>query len=561
MKNLLHCLLLIFSLCCGLSSAPAAASPVTAPTPLRYTFDLHDPTHIHVTLDLPAARPGTRTLLLPSQWAGQTGLERALTNIRTTAPGAALTPTANPARWLLHTSRPGPVTVAFDLSQDWSGPLKHPLEHRAILGPTLFEFTGENALLAPSLPSTALVQVTFDFTGLPLRQSLVTSFGTAAHQQFTGRWSEVRNALFAGGELRTDTVDVDGQPVLLAMHGDWSFQPEEIAGKIRDILHTERQLWNDKATPFYALILAPYEDTSAGGGGSGFTNAFNLFLGDREIFSDDTASLLAHEAFHQWNPNGLGLVDDTEQIAWFGEGFTTFYQDTVLERAGIIGQSTYLTRLNTTIKDYLLSPRINATNDDLQHLPSSDHFASEEPYLRGAMIALWLSSEIERQTSGRHNLTDLLLALRAERSEPLTSDRIFRTAARFVDTATVAHLRAFALDGVAVPISPGSLGQCVAFNNRPAWTFDLGFDAASLRREGIVQGVQQGSNAYQAGVRDGQLLGGFSLWNGNPEREVTLTLRDTDGRREQLTFLPRGKLLLIPQAEQIPDCAPSTPHN
>ena len=432
--------------------------------------------------------------------------------------------------------------------------MQHPIEHRAVLGPTLFEFTGDNGLVAPLISGTDAVRVNFDFTGLPPSQSLVTSFGTGPHQHFSGAWSDVRNALFTGGDMSTRTFEVEGQPVLLAMHGAWSFPASEIVSEIQKILSAERNLWNDTAIPFYAIVIAPYENTVSGGGGSSFTNIFNLFLADKQTPTAETASLIAHEAFHHWNPGGLGTVEETEQIAWFSEGFTSFYQDTVIERAGIIAPAGYLNRLNVTIKDYLLSPRLRASNADLGRMSPSDRFAQQEPYLRGAMIALWLSSEIDRQSSGQHTLTDLLLALRDERSKPLTADRIFTTVGRFVDGPTVARMRAFALDGVPVPVSPGSLGACVAFNDRPAWTFDLGFDTASLRPSGVVQGVRQGSNAYQAGVRDGQLLGGFSLWNGNAEREVTLTLREGDGRRERLSFLPRGKMVTIPQAEQIPGC-------
>ena len=572
MKTWLSLLLLGTSLC---ATATPAAQPQPAPSPrsphagplpkdlagdLRYRFDLHDPTRIHVSLTF-RSREGADILLLPSEWAGETELFRAVSGLHAITPETSLTPSSNPARWLLRSDRPGRfVSIAYDLVQDWTGPLKHPFEHRAILGPTLFEFTGQNGLVAPALAAAAPARVTFDFAGLQPAQALITSFGSDPHQRFRGPWSEVRNALFTGGALTTRTFNVDGRPVLLGMHGSWSFSPEDIISRLRNILATERHLWNDTAIPFYAIVIAPYEDPTSGGGGSSFTDVFNLFLADRQNFSTDTASLVAHEAFHQWNPSGLGTVADTGQIAWFGEGFTRFFQDAVLERAGLIQRAEYLDRVNATLKEYLLSPRIRTTNADLQVLPSTDHFSYQEPYLRGSVIAIWLDYQIAQQTDGRHTLMDLLLALRANRSLPLTADRIFATAGRFVDPATVARLRAFALDGVPVPISPGSLGPCVAFHERSAWTFDLGFDAASLHTAGIVRGVQQGSNAWQAGVRDGQQLGGFSLWNGNPEREVTLTLRETDGKLEKLSFLPRGKLLSIPQAEQIPGCtaAPSS---
>ena len=558
MKTWLPLLLLAASFC---AAAPPAQSQAIQrpsdplPRELHYRFNLEDPTRIHVSLTFRSREGGADILLLPSEWAGETGLYRAVADLHATTPGTTLTPSDNPARSLLRSDH-RLVAVAYDLVQDWTGPLRHPFEHRAILGPTLFEFTGQNGLVAPALAGAAPVRVTFDFTGLPPGHALITSFGAGPHQRFRGSWSDVRNALFTGGVLTTRTFDVDGRPVLLGMHGSWSFSPEEIIPRLHDILATERHLWNDTAIPFYAVVIAPFESPASGGGGSGFTNIFNLFLADTHTFSTDTASLFAHEAFHHWNPSSLGTLADTEQIAWFSEGFTRFFQDSVLERSGVITRPEYLHRLNATLREYFLSPRLHVSNADLQRLPPTDRFAYQEPYLRGSVIALWLRDEIDRQSNGRHSLMDLLLALRADRSRPLTADRIFSTAARFVDPVTVARLRAFALDGVTVPVAPGSLGRCVAFHDRPVPTFDLGFDLASLHTAGIVHGVQQGSNAWQAGVRDGQQLGGFSLWNGNPEREVTLTLRETDGRREKLTFLPRGKLLDIPQAEQLPGCTP-----
>ncbi len=561
---LLHSLLLL-----GSFLACAAAQASAPPRTLHYRFDLHDPTHIRVELELNTPRSTPELLLLPSEWAGETELYRAISGLHLTTPNATLTQGPDPTRLLLQTRRRGPVTLTYNLAQDWSGPLRPPLEHRAILGPTLFEFNGANALVTPTLTGTTPVDVTFDLIGLPPGQALVTSFGTAPHQHFRGPWSAVRNALFAGGVLDIQSIAVDAHPVLIALHGPWSFHPGELASGVRSILLTERHLWNDTAIPFYAIVIAPYESNSSGGAGSGFTDIFNLFLpAGTDTFTTDIASLLAHEAFHQWNPGGLGAVRDTAEIAWFGEGFTRFYQDTTLEQAGIIGHEEYLARLNTTIRDYRLSPNINLRNADLIHLGTSSHLAGrfanplseQQPYLRGAIIALWLSSEIDRQTSGRQTLTDLMLALRAGRAEPLTADRIFETAGRFVDPPTVDRLRSFALDGATVPVPAQSLGSCVALRNHPAWTFDLGFDTASLRPAGIVEGVRPGSSASRAGVHDGQQVGGFTFWNGNPDREVTLTLRETDGRRERLSFFPRGQLLSIPQAEPIPGCPAASPH-
>lgn len=50
--------------------------------------------------------------------------------------------------------------------------------------------------------------------------------------------------------------------------------------------------------------------------------------------------------------------------------------------------------------------------------------------------------------------------------------------------------------------------------------FDLGFDERESERTGIIQGVKPGSNAWKAGVRDGQRWKPTDIAVGDPEHKA-----------------------------------------
>jgi predicted metalloprotease with PDZ domain len=75
--------------------------------------------------------------------------------------------------------------------------------------------------------------------------------------------------------------------------------------------------------------------------------------------------LISHEYFHTWNvkrlrPAEFGNYDygseNYTQLLWFFEGFTSYYDDLVLCRAGLIDEAAYLKLLNRTINQVMQTP-------------------------------------------------------------------------------------------------------------------------------------------------------------------------------------------------------------
>ena len=558
LKSFLCVCLIVLSgpVCAARSSAHTMEMRQESPRRLAYAFDYGHAGRVHVSLETSSPESGTEFLCLPSRWGEATELERAIENLKITGSEVSLEPTGRPSRLKLRAKAGTTMRLDYDLVQDWTGPFRASQRHRILVRPELVEFNGENGLVAPRMDGGAAVQVSFRFENLPAGQTIVTSFGTETRQRMSGSWSEVANALFVAGIFSVRRTSVLGGPVLLATAGSHTFSEQELALKTQEILGAERAFWRTPAPAWYAVVLVPFEAGTSGGGGSAFTAALSLSLAPGEHFGAETESLLAHEAFHAWNPDALGTPVDSAKLAWFVEGFTTYYQDLMLERSGLLDRAAYVKRVNAILRDYLISPTTSPSPGVTQGQSLDDDEArSRDPYLRGAVIALWLNAQIVRQTGSRSSLDDLMRALLAEHLQPLTPERIFRTAGRFVDAETVQQLQLFTSEAPPIPLT-NILGTCVRFAPRRVWTFALGVPLGELASGALLRHVEPDSAAYRAGLREGDTLLAWSFWYGDPEHEVVLTVRSPEGTGApvRIRYLPRGGEVTIPQAEVVAGC-------
>ena len=162
---------------------------------------------------------------------------------------------------------------------------------------------------------------------------------------------------------------------------------------------------------------------------------------------------------------------------------------------------------------------------------------------------------IQVSAEGRSSLDDLMRSLLAEHAQPLLAERIFAAAQRFVDANAVRELRSFAVDAAPVPVA-NVLGRCVPLTPKQIWTFSLGVSIRELSSGTVLRDVEPDSAAYQAGLRDGQVLLAWSFWYGDPDREVTLSVRapGEGGAPLRIHYLPRGRQVTILQGEVVAGC-------
>ena len=139
--------------------------------------------------------------------------------------------------------------------------------------------------------------------------------------------------------------------------------------------------------------------------------------------------LCSHEYFHSWNvkrikPARFTPYDLTQenytQLLWLFEGFTSYYDDLVLLRSGIIDLPTYLDLLATTITKVMQeSGRLVQSVAQSSFDSWIKYYRPDENspnsgvsyYTKGSLVALCLDLTIRQRTKGDRSLDDVMRAL------------------------------------------------------------------------------------------------------------------------------------------------------
>jgi len=361
---------------------------------------------------------------------------------------------------------------------------------------------------------------------------LATSFGTNSGpddrcQSYSGPWSAVDEALFAAGDFRIHHFKIGSREAVLAVRGQWTFTDDQVIANIQKVVGIVRDFFHENDFPYFLVTLKPYDTDRGSSDGSGFTNAFWLYMSRLDPFSIQLTQL-SHEAFHSWNPRRMGGHgdDDSEKaVKWFHEGFTQYYADLLVYRTGLMPLTTYLNNINRDLRDY----------------PNST-----SPYVRGRVIALWLDQQIRNNSNRKKSLDNVMLDLVHEADKPLTPDRILEVAGRYLSSDAGGRLDRVVNQGANLPAPDDALGPCTRVSTEELPTFNLGFDLAISREAHSITGVRQDGPAFKAGLRDGQQLITISVYNNQPETMAKFTIEIGD-KRQNIGYYPKGKTVRTPQ--------------
>ena len=137
--------------------------------------------------------------------------------------------------------------------------------------------------------------------------------------------------------------------------------------------------------------------------------------------------LISHEYFHAWNVKRLKPApfvaydysrEQPTELLWFFEGFTSYYDDLFLVRAGLIDEASYLKGLARTINQVLASPGRQLSSVAQASLDAWIKYyrpdentvnATVSYYTKGALVALALDLTLRRE--GRGSLDQLMRRL------------------------------------------------------------------------------------------------------------------------------------------------------
>ena len=547
-------------------AAAAAATAVHAQTPPEFRVRLAPGPmdqaagkgFVDVTLTIPQvdAAAGAPLLTLPVVIANTDTVAGTLTGLKAVdALGEVpLTVKDDPVaiayarHWLAGRAVKGDVTVTYRAPVDNTPPTRGsgpPYSLRTEGGGV--SGVGNTFILLPEGGRSYRIALTWDLTRLGGAATAMSSLGEGDVRLDAGPAERLHRSLFMAGDMRRTPAEVKPTGFSAAWLGDPPFDPRPLMTWAGDLHGWMSRFFQDPTQPPYRVILR-YNPINAGGGAA-LTNSFLLTWGQTAKDPEGLKGTLAHEMIHTWTASGLGGQ-------WYGEGIAVHYQALLPLRAGLIKPEAYLEDINDTARRYYT----NALNDtpDEQIAPRfwEDTRIRVLPYDRGALYFAVLDGKIRRASAGKRSLDELVIemARRRRAGEPVT-DAVWL---ELLDGALGPEGRKVHADMLAGKLmlpEAGDFGPCFTRTTGRFRRFELGFEPKSLVGAAkTIRGLQPGSEAAKAGLRDGDVVtyaAALDGVQGDPARTLTLSVT-RDGRTFPITYLPRGETVDAWQWKRVP---------
>ena len=265
---------------------------------------------------------------------------------------------------------------------------------------------------------------------------LVNAQGFGTYQ--AADYDELADCPLELGAFCSGTFKACGVPHRFVVAGATpAFDGARLLADTKKICETSIRFWHGGRKPThksYVFMLNAVDDSY---GGLEHRNSTALICGRRDLprlgeakTSDGYTTLLgliSHEYFHTWNVKRLRPAEfarydyaheNYTRLLWFFEGFTSYYDDLLLRRAGLIDDALYLKLLNKTLNQVLQTPGravqsvAQASFDAWVKYYRQDENtpnATVSYYTKGALVALCLDLTLRQE--GHTSLDAVMRAL------------------------------------------------------------------------------------------------------------------------------------------------------
>ncbi len=323
-------------------------------------------------------------------------------------------------RWQVNTSQPGTLVVHYEVftpklnvSSSWAS-----RAFSLVNGASVFLYTEQSR----DLPQ--LLEIVSDagevFTAMP-------SAGQGGAYRAADYDELVDNPVVVAKAPSYRFIYEDQEYVLLNVGENESWDGQKAARDVEKIVAETQSFWrtNPLKRPYWFLNFAVEAK-----GGLEHDHSTVIMTGRRQMRDRDDyikwLGIVAHEFFHVWNVRHMRPAELTpydyqhEQYTsqlWLAEGLTSYYDNLLMSRAGLIKPEEYMEllakdihRLETT-PGRLLRPVTEASIDTwIRHYqPNSNSVNSTiSYYTKGAVIGFVLDAYLRKESKGRHDLDEVM---------------------------------------------------------------------------------------------------------------------------------------------------------
>src|SRR6185437_11015385 len=221
------------------------------------------------------------------------------------------------------------------------------------------------------------------------------------------------STILGGADVAVYRRPIPGGTLRFAVRGKWPFSGDHLADVLGRTAAAQRLFWGSDVKGPFLVTLFSIEGTGSSGG-TGRTDAFALY-GTTDTPESRIRRTIAHEHMHSWIPTRIGRLPDGETEAleyWLSEGFTDFYAERTLLKAGIWSLEDFVSDLNDMLLAYDTSPARNAPNARIAKEFWTNAAIEQLPYQRGMLFAYLLDYRIRQASRGERNLDSVMFAMR-----------------------------------------------------------------------------------------------------------------------------------------------------
>lgn len=213
----------------------------------------------------------------------------------------------------------------------------------------------------------------------------------------------------------------------VAMYGGGMYEEEKLITDFTKIIEEETSIFGENPNQRYVFIIHNFNQ---GGGGLEHYNSAVLGVTRTAYAAEKTyqdfLGLVSHEYFHLWNvkrlrPKALSPFNYQQEnyttSLWIAEGFTAYYDNLILRRAGLILAETYLKLIAADITSVENTPgrKIQTLTEASFDAWIKFYRPNENTpnttvsyYVKGSLIALFLDLIILHQTQAKYSLDEVM---------------------------------------------------------------------------------------------------------------------------------------------------------
>jgi predicted metalloprotease with PDZ domain len=445
---------------------------------IKYTFEFHK--NLFITLQIWNHEKDNIHIYLPSEFGGENNLNKEIKLLQSSIPlDKTHIRTTKKDIIIKYTFQNLPTTF-----NERSRMHVH-IENNYVT------FNGQNGLIIPKLSNNNKINVTFSTN---IKNFFISKFGEIQKYSCNETFDELIGHLFVISKNYISkkniilTYNCKGQPFI---------EPKTFLEITYQAYSKMLKFFHLKDNNTFLINLFDRKSKNKNSyGGSGYNYGFEFFITlDEKIFKKninhyvkDISIYIAHELYHHFNPK-----TQTEKENWFNEGFTEFFS-----RLITLSKQEFFKEVNNFIIEYHLN---YYKNKNISIMTYENYWKNELiknlPYVKGFIYALYLLQTYDNQFIKKYK--KLCKYKYTHKSSKTLTNNVLK------QIISDKNFDKYIIKGKDIPI--------ISKHSQQISTLYFGFDVDEFFMNKTVKNIDQRSDAYKKGLRNGKKYNYWFFYN------------------------------------------------